>query len=98
MVTQQSSSLSQLSLGTTLPIINEAFSLLNESPRPTKKGTSAVYLKNKVDQVTGNLKKALGISEELKTMHVFSENDPLDIITRLKEKYHNENTSQMERI
>lgn len=98
LIAQQSSSLSQLSLETTLPTINEAFSLLNESPILTKKKTSYIYLKNKVDQVTVNLKKTLGISEEHTPPHVFSVNDTLDIITRLKEKYHDENTCRKERI
>lgn len=90
--------MSQLSLGITLPVINEAFNLLNESPISSKKRSNEIYLKSKIKNVARNLTKSLGVGDYSNSHHKFCDSDAEDIISRLKEKFHDEHTSNWEKI
>ncbi|XP_074109344.1 uncharacterized protein LOC141534105 [Cotesia typhae] len=61
LIQQSSSSLSELSLEITRPIVNEALLLLNQSPLLARRVNDETYLNNKVSRVADSLKKALGI-------------------------------------
>ncbi|XP_074093767.1 uncharacterized protein LOC141536000 [Cotesia typhae] len=53
----QSSSGSQVSAATQLPVINHALELLNQSPIPSKKLNDNQFLNNKINRVSDSLKK-----------------------------------------
>lgn len=89
--------LSQLSIGTRLPVINSALKLLDESPIPRKKLKSSKWVENKVAQVCCNLKRTC----EVPNAGPVDQNDTrdlLDIVGRLKQKLHQEGTTRAEKI
>ncbi|XP_074108428.1 uncharacterized protein LOC141533436 [Cotesia typhae] len=53
----QSSSGSQVSAATQLPVINHALELLNQSPIPSKKLNDNQFLNNKINRVSDSFKK-----------------------------------------
>lgn len=55
----QSSSASEVSAATQLPVINHALQLLNQSPIPSKKLNDNQFLNNKINQISDSLKKVL---------------------------------------
>lgn len=74
--------------------VNEAFTLLNESVIPFGKRKTESYLKKKVETVSQNLKNTLGVASDPELDIAVSLNDGLDVITRLKEKYHQTSTTK----
>ncbi|XP_074112106.1 uncharacterized protein LOC141535849 [Cotesia typhae] len=95
-IQQSSSSLSELSLEITRPIVNEALLLLNQSPLLARRVNDETYLNNKVSRVADSLKKALGIPNPVDFQ--CSNTDAAEIITKLREKFHDTNTTKSLRI
>ncbi|KAK0159866.1 hypothetical protein PV327_010932 [Microctonus hyperodae] len=91
-IQQTSSSLSELSLDITLSSINEVLLLLNQSPIPVRKMNVDTFLNNKVSRVVDNLKKALRIKNDLHNH--FCDVDAAEIISKLQEKFNDNNTSR----
>lgn len=84
--------LSQLSVHTRLPVMNAALQLLDESPIPKKKLKREYWLHKR-----NTLTRSLEITE----IQLNAQNDAHDlhdIISRLKEKIHNEQTSRAAKI
>ncbi|KAK0157010.1 hypothetical protein PV327_011462 [Microctonus hyperodae] len=94
-IQQSTSSLSELSLDVTISSINEALSLLNQSPIPTRKMNMNTYLNSKVTRVARNLRKALGVENDLN--NEFCNANAAEIISQLREKF-NDNTSRSSRV
>lgn len=88
--------MSELSLDITLPTINQALSLLNQSPIPARKKIADSYLNNKITRVTQNLRTALGAENNVNNQ--FSDADAADIIYKLREKFNDDNTSRSSRL
>ncbi|XP_074105556.1 uncharacterized protein LOC141531564 [Cotesia typhae] len=95
-IQQSSSSLSELSLEITRPIVNEALLLLNQSPLLARRVNDETYLNNKVSRVADSLKKALGIPNPVDFQ--CSNTDAAEIIKKLREKFHDTNTTKSLRI
>ncbi|CAG5078563.1 Protein of unknown function [Cotesia congregata] len=94
----QSSSASEVSIETQLPVVNQALRLLNESPVLKKKLRDGVYLDRKVNQITRNLIKLFGLDDNgLSDLNV-NLADFQDIIERLKAKFNDQNSSTAEKI
>lgn len=85
-----------MSLSITLPTINEALVLLNQSPVSAKRRIYETYLNDKVTRVAQNLRKALGVKNRMKTE--FSDMDATEMINSLREKFNADNTSRSIRI
>lgn len=83
---------SQLSIKTTLPVINQALVLLNQSPIPHKKSGNTYWLKKKVENTSCALHKSIvgdaACHSKDQESQYFTE-----IITQLKEKYKEASTS-----
>lgn len=80
-----------------MPIMNEALQLLDDSPIPKKKMRSDTYLKRKVDNIAQNLKRSLGVHCEIDSDLYVDSRDFVDVIDKLKKKYHEE-TGRSEKI
>lgn len=89
-------SLSELSLEITRPTINEALLLLNQSLLLTRRVNDETYLSNKVSRVADSLKKALGIPNPVDFQ--CSDTDAAEIIQKLREKFHDTNTTKSLRL
>lgn len=76
--------------------MNEALLLLNQSPIPTRRMNSDTYLNNKVIRVSHNLRKTLGIGNNLSGE--YCDVDAADIISKLREKFNDNNTSRSSRV
>lgn len=77
---------SQLSIETTLPVINQALELLNQSPIPQKKACNTYWLKKKVENTSCALHKSLVGDAACHSKDTESQYFT-EIITQLKEKY-----------
>ncbi|XP_043278835.1 uncharacterized protein [Venturia canescens] len=95
-LTSQTSSLSQLSLGTVLPVVNDAIALLNQSPIVKKYADNQTYLQKKVRNVCDELNTSLGILKD--TDDETNSKDFLEMIEKLKIKFTNNNTTRSEKI
>lgn len=88
--------MSELSLGITLPTINEALTLLNQSPVSAQGRNSDTYLNQKVTRVARNLRKALGVKTQKNDE--FSNADATEIINGLRDKFKDDNSSRSTRV
>ncbi|XP_066585899.1 uncharacterized protein [Prorops nasuta] len=95
-LTQQTSGLTEISVTATLSVVNQAFGLLNESPIPKKRLRSQTYLQNKISKVYLNLNKSVGIVDE--NDDEVTLNQFLEMINKLKNKFHDINTNRCEKI
>ncbi|CAH0562925.1 unnamed protein product [Brassicogethes aeneus] len=96
LIQQSSFSMSEMSLSITLPTINEALALLDQSPVSAKRRIFETYLDNKVTRVAQNLRKALGVKNHMNTE--FSDADATEIINSLREKFNDDDTSRSIRV
>ncbi|KAH0534985.1 hypothetical protein KQX54_011327 [Cotesia glomerata] len=96
LVQQSSSSLSAMSLSTTLPNINDASALLNQSPVAAKRRTSETYLDDKVNRVSQSLRKAVGVKNYINPEFSYSDAD--EIINSLRDKFNDDTTSRSTRV
>lgn len=95
-IASQLSSLSQLSINTQLPTINDTFTLLNQSPIPNNKLTHETYLKDKIGNVTSYLSTAFGLEKDLDA-HIKAQ-EFSNMIDALKMKFHDEKTNRKEQV
>lgn len=98
-LTQQSSNISNLSLQSrdNLSDINRALTTLNASPILFKKRKVEPYIRKKILDVSVNLSKSLGIDTNNSDIPA-TVSDAVDMITRLKNKFHEESTSRSEKL
>lgn len=94
--TSWSSSHSQLSINTQLPVINNALQFLNQSPIDNEKLSNQKYLEQKILNVNTYLSTAFGL--EQKTDDQILAQEFLDTIEHLKKKFHDKEITQKEKI
>lgn len=92
----QTNSMSQLSLETVFPVVNDAFAFLNQSPIVKKHVNNQSYLQNKVQKVCYELNTTLGIPKD--TYDESYSKDFLEMIEKLKIKFNDDNTTRSEKI
>lgn len=92
----QLSNLSQLSIATQVPVINDALKLLNQSPIIAKTLNNQAYLQEKVSDMCTDLKASLGINQL--TESEINSGNFLELINRLKIKFNADTTNRSEKI
>lgn len=99
-LSQEFSRLSQLDLETqvNLPGINKTLEVLNVSPIPMKKRKVQPYIAKKIKRVCDNLNKSLGMVDDTQSDIQATASDAIDIITRLKYKFHDGDTTNSEKL
>lgn len=93
---QTSSVTSHLSIENVLPVVNDAFKLLNQSPIVKKHADNPSYLYNKVNKACQEMKTSFGLLND--TSGDKDSKDMLDIIEKLKTKFNDGNTTRSEKI
>lgn len=88
--------LSQLSIDTRLPVINEALILLDESPIPRKKLRNSKWANDKVEEVCHNIKRTLEVPD-CKSVDK-NTRDLHNILSGLKEKIHHEGSTRATKV
>lgn len=83
---------SQLSVGTTLPVINDALALLNQSPIPRKKICYNYWIEKKLERTSRAVRGSLAGASTSQFVPKESEYFT-DMLTQLKEKYKSPATS-----
>ncbi|XP_044597311.1 uncharacterized protein LOC123273896 [Cotesia glomerata] len=92
-IASQSSSGSQVSAATQLPVINHALELLNQSPIPSKKLNDNQFLNNKINRVSDSLKKVLLSSSDEESIDDDGENFR-SLIKMLYDKFNDKETDK----
>lgn len=95
-ITSQPSIISQLSINTQLPTINDALKCLNLSPISTHKLTNQTYLENKISSVNSYLSTAFGLQKD--SSDQIRAQEFLNMIDALKIKFHDKKTNKKEKI
>lgn len=98
----QSTSASQVSAATQLPIINQALQLLNQSPIPSRKLNNNRFLNNKINRISDSLKKVLLSSTDEESIDDESIDDDAanfrSLIEKLHDKFNDKDTEKSVKI